>query len=54
MIRCGDSVLEISPGKAERLPISKSHHFGRLVGATAAEGFFNFYMYKFVIGRNFD
>jgi hypothetical protein len=33
-VQCGDSVLEIRPGKPEKLPMSRSHRFGGLVGAS--------------------
>src|SRR5580658_3014503 len=32
--RCGDTLLEVRPGKPERLPLSRSHRFGRLVGSS--------------------
>jgi DNA-binding NtrC family response regulator len=35
-IRCGDTVLEFHPGKAERIAVSKSDKFGSLVGSTPA------------------
>ena len=35
-LRCGDTLLECRPGKAERLPIAKGDHFGPLTGATPA------------------
>jgi len=33
ILRCGDTVLEFSPGKMERVRLSKSDQFGPLVGA---------------------
>jgi len=33
-LRCGDTTVELRPGKPERVPLSKSDRFGPLTGAT--------------------
>jgi DNA-binding NtrC family response regulator len=33
-LRCGDTFLELRPGKAERVPVAKADRFGPLTGAT--------------------
>jgi DNA-binding NtrC family response regulator len=33
-LRCGDCVLQVHPSRPERVPLSRSHRFGQLVGSS--------------------